>query len=117
LGAIYARSGGRIWIPISPTASNGASRWEGLGLGAGDVGAHNGVFILPVSGALTLMPCPLQVRVLPLEIFNPLPADVLELVVPRKLHPEDGSKMKFFERTSNKVKEIWELFAQYAGKY
>lgn len=61
---------------------------------------------------------PRQVRVERLADFAPIPDTLLELYVPRKLHPETHERMKFFEKQFEwrTARKVWEAFRFYHGK-
>ncbi|KAL4443892.1 hypothetical protein ABPG75_011629 [Micractinium tetrahymenae] len=59
-----------------------------------------------------------HVRVQPLRLFQPLPADLLDAFCERKLHPKSGERMKFFDRhlSRKQCKQLWALLQFYSGK-
>ena len=57
-----------------------------------------------------------QVKVKPLLLFTPLPSSLFEAFLPRKINPKDGKPMKFLEKGTAAVKEVWELMHLYSGK-
>lgn len=58
----------------------------------------------------------LQVQVEELRQFRALPSELLEPYFPRRHSPTDGKPMKFLEKGTGQVKEVWHLFALYDGK-
>lgn len=59
---------------------------------------------------------PYQVRVQRVAEFTPLPSALLEAVVPRRLNPRDARPMKFFEKGTPAVREVWQMMQFYSGK-
>jgi hypothetical protein len=56
-----------------------------------------------------------QVRVEPIQVFSPLPSYLLEAFLPRK-HNQIGEPMKFFDKGTPNVKEVWHLMQIYSNK-
>jgi hypothetical protein len=56
-----------------------------------------------------------HVRVEPVQVFSPLPSYLLEGFLPRK-YDKNGEPMKFFEKGTGLVKEVWHLMQLYSNK-
>jgi len=56
-----------------------------------------------------------HVRVEPVQAFSPLPSYLLEAFLPRKYNLK-GEPMKFFEKGTASVKEVWHLMQLYSNK-
>jgi hypothetical protein len=54
-----------------------------------------------------------QVRVEPLQVFSPMPSYLFEAFLPRKYN-HSGQPMKFFEKGTPAVKEVWHLMQLYS---
>jgi hypothetical protein len=55
-----------------------------------------------------------HVRVEPVHVFSPLPSYLLEAFLPRKY--ENGKPMRFYDKGTPNVKELWHLMQLYSNK-